>query len=90
MSNKNNTLYEIVIYIRPDKESDEIYFNNEELRPEKRLEDLEGILEEYYVYPVFRKKIIDKLPDKTSFDYAIELKERTELRRYLRYYLGLR
>ena len=147
ITDKDNELYELVIYIRPDKESDEGYFSVEEkgldetyltekeeklaqkaqqykyerlkkdfrdyLRNyykkypayprykkqypvqtteeiKKRLEDLEGVPEEYYIYPVFRKKIIDKLPDRTPFDYAIELKEGTELKRYLGYYLGVR
>ena len=81
----------MVIYIRPDKESeDEGYFSDEGPKTEKRLEDLERVPKEYYIYPVFRKKIIDKLPNRIPFDYAIELKEGTELRRYLGYYLGLR
>ena len=87
ITDKGNELYEVVIYIRIDKESDEGYFSDEEPRPEKRLEDLEGVLREYYVYPVFRKKIIDKLPDRTPFDYVIELKKGTKLKRYLGYYL---
>ena len=30
ITNKDNNLYELVIYIRPDKESDEGYFSVEE------------------------------------------------------------
>ena len=89
-TNKDNKPYELVIYIKPDKESDESYFSDEELRTEKRLKDLEGIPKEYYVYLVFRKKIFDKLPNRTPFDYAIELKEGVKLKRYPGYYLGLR
>jgi len=79
----------MVIYIRANKE-DKDYPNNIGPRSEKRLKDLEGVLVEYYVYLVFRKKIIDKLPDKTFFNYKIELKEGTELKYYKVYYLRLR
>ena len=88
ITNKDNKLYELVIHIRNDKELDEGYFLDKEPKTEKRLEDLEGVLEEYYIYPVFRKKIIDKLPDRTPFDYAIELKDGIKLKRYPGYYLG--
>jgi hypothetical protein len=80
----------MVIYIRIDKE-DEGYYTDEERqkpRPEKRPEDLEGVLIEYYIYPVFRKKIIDKLPNRTVFNYKIKLKPGTELKYYKSYYLG--
>ena len=81
----------MVIYIRPDKESeDKGYFSDEGLKTEKRPKDLEEIPKEYHMYPVFKKKIIDKLPDKISFDHAIELKPRTELKYHKIYYLGLR
>src|SRR4051812_6336387 len=57
---KDNKLYELIIYIKPDKEfEDEGYFSDEGPilgKSEKRLEDLEGVPTEYYIYPVFRKK----------------------------------
>jgi len=89
ITNNDRELYKIVIYVRTNKE-DEDYPNNAEPRSRKRLKDLKGVLVEYYVYLVFRKKIIDKLPNKTSFDYKIELKEGTELKYYKVYYLKLR
>jgi len=79
----------MVIYIRINKE-DEDYPNNIGPRFKKRPKDLEGVLVEYYVYLVFRKKIIDKLPNKTSFNYKIKLKEGTELKYYKVYYFKLR
>ena len=80
----------MVIYIKPDKESeDKGYFSKKELKAEKRLEDFEKVLTEYYIYPVFRKKIIDKLPNRIPFDYIIKLKLGTELKYYKVYYLGL-
>ena len=90
-TDEGNEPYELVMHIRPDKESEDGgYFNDEEPRSEKRPEDLEGVPEEYHMYPVFRKKIIDKLPDRTPFDHAIELKEGTELKRHPGYHLGPR
>jgi len=37
ITDKDSELYELVIYIRPDKESDEGYFSDEELRPKEEL-----------------------------------------------------
>src|SRR6478609_6718373 len=88
ITDNSNKLYELVIYIRVDKGFDETPFITKET--EKRLEDLERVLTEYYVYPVFRKKIIDKLSDKIPFDYVIKLKPGTELKYYKVYYLGPR
>jgi len=75
-----NELYKIVIYIR-------IYKRNHPEEPEKRLKDLEGVPLKYYVYLVFKKKIINKLLIRTSFNYKIELKEGAELKYYKAYYL---
>ena len=90
-TDEGNEPYELVMHIRPDKESeDEGYFSDEGPKTEKRPEDLEGVPKEYHMYPVFRKKIIDKLPDRTSFDHAIELKPGTELKHHKAYHLGPR
>lgn len=85
-TDEDNEPYEMVMHVRMDRGLDDSRPSQE--TSEKRQEDLEGVPAEYHVYPVFRKKIIDKLPERTSFDHKIELKEGTELRYHKTYHLG--
>ena len=81
----------MVIYIKPDKESeDKGYSNDKRPKTKKKPKDLERVPKEYYIYLVFKKKIIDKLPDRISFDYTIKLKLETELKYHKVYHLRLR
>lgn len=75
----------LILHVRTD---DETLEDQPPDSGKRRPEDLEGVPEEYHIYPVFRKKIIDKLPDRGPFDHAIELKEGAKLKYHKAYHLG--
>ncbi|KAK4220880.1 hypothetical protein QBC38DRAFT_505368 [Podospora fimiseda] len=76
-----------VMYVRPEKLKDDLSDDSgHETSREK--EDLRNIPKEYHSFTVFRHKMKNELPARTSSDHEIRLKEGAKLRYHKAYHLG--